>query len=95
VVDGSDPAFRRQMTAVEDVLAGIIETPRPTVLVFNKADLLDDAMQAALRLEFPDAFLVSAQSGEGLDALRRAIWDAAATAPSTNGRAPHTNGGPS
>jgi len=93
VVDGADPAFRRQMTAVDDVLAGIMEQPRPTVLVFNKADLLDDAMHAALRLEFPDAFLVSAQSGEGLDPLRRAIWDAAAAAPQANGRAAHSNGG--
>jgi GTP-binding protein HflX len=38
VVDASDPLFRRRMTAVEQVLEKIMSEPRPTTLVFNKAD---------------------------------------------------------
>ena len=81
VVDGADPQFRRQMSAVEDVLESILERPRPTVLVFNKADRMDEAEIVALEAEFGDAFVVSAQSGAGLDALRACVWEQAA-APS-------------
>ena len=78
VIDGADPQFRRQISAVEDVLESILERPRPTVLVFNKADLMDAAEIAALEAEFADAFVVSAQSGAGLDALRACVWAQAA-----------------
>jgi GTP-binding protein HflX len=74
VVDASDPYFRRQMTAVEEVLEQILERPRPTVLVFNKADRLEDAERAALRIEFPGALVVSARRGDGLDAVRAFVW---------------------
>ena len=78
VIDGADPQFRRQMSAVEDVLESILERPRPTVLVFNKADLMDAAEIAALEAEFGDAFVVSAQGGTGLEALRACVWAQAA-----------------
>ena len=89
VVDGSDPQFRRQMAAVEEVLEGLLETPRPTVLVFNKTDRLADDACAALRIEFPGALLVSARRGDGLDALRSFVWEEAArhARVSRNGRA--------
>jgi GTP-binding protein HflX len=75
VVDASDPHFRRQIAAVEEVLEQILETPRPTTLVFNKTDLLDDPdVVAGLRVEFPDSFPVSARTGEGLDAVRAFLW---------------------
>jgi len=75
VVDASAPDFRRQMSAVEDVLEKILERPRPTVLVFNKGDRLGDTTAAAgLRAEFPGAFVVSALRGAGLDELRAFLW---------------------
>jgi GTP-binding protein HflX len=75
VVDASDPHFRRQIAAVEEVLEQILETPRPTTLVFNKTDLLDDPdLIAGLRIEFPGSFAVSARTGEGLDPLRAFLW---------------------
>ena len=89
VVDAAAPDFRRQMGAVEDVLEKILDHPRPTVLVFNKADRLGDAEAAAgLRAEFPGAFVVSALAGEGLAELRSFLWrEAAERAASGTARA--------
>ena len=81
VVDGADPRFRRQIGAVEEVLERILDGPRPTTLVFNKADALDEERQAALRIEHPGSFVVSARDGSGLDPLRTAIWEQAAHGP--------------
>ncbi len=79
VVDAGDPHFRRQISAVEEVLEKIIETPRPTTLVFNKIDLITDPdVIAGLRVEYPGSFAVSGKSGEGLDALRTFLWGQAA-----------------
>ncbi len=75
VVDASDPSFRRQITAVEDVLEELLDTPRPTSLVFNKCDLITDPdVVAGLRVEYPGCFVVSARTGEGFDALRAFVW---------------------
>ncbi len=79
VVDASDPHFRRQIAAVEEVLEEILEVPRPTTLVFNKTDLIADAtVVEGLRIECPGSFAVSARTGEGLDALRDQLWGLAA-----------------
>ncbi|MEK7330244.1 MAG: GTPase HflX [Candidatus Eisenbacteria bacterium] len=79
VVDAADPYFRRQIAAVEEVLEQILETPRPTTLVFNKTDLIADPdVIAGVRVEFPGSFAVSARTGEGLDALRAFLWGQAA-----------------
>ncbi|MBA3891503.1 MAG: GTPase Era [Gemmatimonadaceae bacterium] len=43
--------------------------PAPVLLALNKADTLSDAQRARLRTEHPDAFLISAVSGEGVDEL--------------------------
>jgi GTPase len=75
VVDTSDPHFRRQIAAVDEVLEEILETPRPQTLVFNKIDRIEDStVVEGLRVEYPGAFAVSARTGEGLDALRDALW---------------------
>ncbi|TMQ70657.1 MAG: GTPase HflX [Candidatus Eisenbacteria bacterium] len=80
VVDASDPEFRDQMAAVEAVLDQIVERPRPALLVFNKADRIDAEFAAGLRVEFPGSFVVSAQVGDGVGALRVELWDQAALA---------------
>ena len=79
VVDASDPGFRAQLSNVEEVLAtfgGGDSTSRPTVLVFNKTDLVtDEALLYALPIEFPGSVQVSAQTGAGLKELRARLWE--------------------
>jgi GTP-binding protein HflX len=74
VVDAADPDMTRQMTAVEGVLGELLETPRPTTLVFNKCDQLDEETIAGLRARYPGCHVVSAKSGEGLAELKRELW---------------------
>jgi GTP-binding protein HflX len=75
VVDAADPQFRRQIAAVDEVLETILEVPRPTLLVFNKTDLIGDpTVIEGLRVEFPGSFSVSARTGEGIDSLRSHLW---------------------
>ena len=72
VADASEPESRRmaQAASVEDVLAEIGAAEVPRLLVLNKIDLPDAADRAALAAREPDAVMVSALSGEGLDELR-------------------------
>ena len=71
VVDASAPEEELvEMTrAVDDVLEeiGVGDTPR--ILVLNKADLLDEERRRELSFRHPEALLVSAVSGEGLEEL--------------------------
>lgn len=54
--------------------AGLSSPPRaPTVLALNKIDLLDAEAIAALRAAVPDAELVSAATGAGVDQLVRQL----------------------
>ncbi|MGH2968922.1 MAG: GTPase HflX, partial [Solirubrobacteraceae bacterium] len=75
VVDASEPEEELvAMThAVDDVLEEIHAADSPRVLVLNKADAITDERRAELAFRHPDAVLVSAVSGEGLDALRERI----------------------
>jgi GTPase len=75
VVDASAPEEELlQMTrAVDDVLEGIGTGAQPRLLVLNKADAIDDARRRELAFRHPDAVLVSALTGEGLDALGERI----------------------
>jgi GTP-binding protein HflX len=59
--------------AVEDVLEEIEAGASPRLLVLNKADLLDDERRRELHFRHPDAVLVSALTGEGLDELGERI----------------------
>jgi len=75
VTDAADPDFRRHLTAVDDVLDKILAEPRPPrIMVFNKCDRLEPDGVAALRIEFPDCHVVSARTGEGLEALRAELF---------------------
>jgi GTP-binding protein HflX len=58
--------------AVEDVLEEL-GAHGQRILVLNKADLLDDERRRELSFRHPDASLVSAVTGEGLEALRARI----------------------
>ena len=71
VVDASAPEeeLERMGQAVNAVLEEIGAGDRPRVLVLNKADALDAAAREDVRFRHPDGALVSALTGEGLDAL--------------------------
>lgn len=77
VVDGSSDEYERQMRAVEDTLEQIGAHEIPRILVFNKADLIDEGARCALSARFPASSLVSAETGEGIDGLVEAIARAA------------------
>ncbi len=88
VVDAASPLRAEQQAEVERVLEDIGAAQVPQLLVFNKCDLLDDAARprdAQDWLEAPGGtrrrrVFVSARTGAGLDLLRAAIAEAAATA---------------
>ncbi len=61
------------MRAVDEVLEEIGAGDKPRLLVLNKADLLDPDERAEVLLRHPDAILVSALEGEGIDRLKARI----------------------
>jgi len=69
VVDGSDPHPEDQLSAVREVLGSIGAGDLPELVVINKADIADPLQLAALRRREPDALVVSAHTGEGIEAL--------------------------
>jgi GTP-binding protein HflX len=74
VIDAADPDRTRQILAVEQVLESLLETPRPTTLVFNKCDRLSEDEIAGLRARHPGCHVVSAKSGTGIVELRQSLW---------------------
>jgi GTP-binding protein HflX len=75
VVDAAAPEERRlaDMRAVDEVLEEIGAGGGPRLLVLNKADLLSGEERGEVSLREPDAVLVSALTGEGLDEMRGRI----------------------
>lgn len=74
VVDASYPDPFAQIRAVDEVLADIDGAERiPRVLAFNKADLVAPEVLERLQSLMPEAFLVSAMTGEGLSDVRMAV----------------------
>ena len=69
VVDGSDPHPEDQLSAVREVLGSIGAGNLPELVVINKADIADPLQIATLRRREPDALVVSAHSGEGIEEL--------------------------
>jgi GTPase len=75
VVDAhaDEDEMREMLRAVDSVLDEIGAGDRPRVLVLNKADLLTAERREELFYRHPDGVLVSAITGEGLDALAERI----------------------
>jgi GTP-binding protein HflX len=69
VVDASHPDPASQIKTVRDVLTEVEATDIKELLVFNKADLIDQTQALALRGMEPDCILVSAATGEGMEEL--------------------------
>ncbi len=80
VVDGSSDELAYQMETVEEVLAQIGADKIERLVVFNKSDLLESE-DAARRLiaTHPEALLVSAETGAGIDELVARIAKVAAS----------------
>jgi GTP-binding protein HflX len=55
------------------VLAAIVPEEQPRLLVLNKADAIDEERRHELAFRHPEAVLVSALTGEGLDVLGERI----------------------
>jgi GTPase len=75
VVDAAAPEERlaADLHAVDEVLEEIGAGEKPRLLVLNKADLLDEEERHDALLRHPDAVLVSALAGEGLEELGERI----------------------
>ena len=75
VVDGSEPEELRleSIAAADAVLEEIGAGEKPRLLAMNKADLLTEDERRELHLRHPDAVQISAETGEGLEELRKRI----------------------
>lgn len=74
VVDASHPRAEEQIRAVEGVLDEIGCRGKPALLLFNKIDRFRDPVELEiLRNRHPEATLLSARNGEGLEALRKRV----------------------
>ncbi len=75
VVDASVPEDEliAMTRAVEDVLLEIAADAVPQILVLAKADRIDDERRTELERRHPDAVLISAVTGEGLETLEQRI----------------------
>ena len=73
VADASHTDLFLQISSVETILDTLDLGKAPRLLVLNKWDLLDPAVQAELGDALPDALHVSALKGTGLETLMKAI----------------------
>src|SRR5215210_4285740 len=75
VVDASadEEELAEMMRAVEDVLEEIGAGDQPRLLVLNKADAIDEERRRELAFRHSEGVLVSALTGEGIDALEERI----------------------
>ena len=78
VTDASDPQHEPQDAAVEGMLEGLGVVSTPRLHVWNKVDRLTPTERRKLESE-DRAVAVSAQTGEGLEELRRRIAEALST----------------
>ena len=71
VVDVCHPEAESQIDAVDEVLKELGALERPTLMLFNKIDLLEDKGHIQLfQSKYPDSLAISAQNGIGLEALK-------------------------
>jgi GTP-binding protein HflX len=73
VVDAGHPAMNEQMAAVDGLLAELEVADRPTLLVLNKLDRLEERRPVDSLLATRGGVAISAVTGEGLDHLHAAI----------------------
>jgi GTP-binding protein HflX len=83
VVDGSNPKFEGQISAVYQVLEELKSIAKPMITVFNKTDLLEKKLPRDIVKKYQPAVTISAQAKTGLDKLL-AIIDGQLPAPPTS-----------
>ncbi|MFA5801428.1 MAG: GTPase HflX [Thermoleophilia bacterium] len=77
VADASIPEGELELktAAVDKVLDEIEAATIPRLLVLNKSDRLESDQESFLRRIYPDAVMISALNGDGLEELKRRIKD--------------------
>ena len=74
LVDITHPGYKEQIQVVEDTLKELQSDNKPTLLVFNKIDALEDrSLIRLLRTEYPEAVFISAERGIGIDGLKKQL----------------------
>jgi GTP-binding protein HflX len=74
LADVSNPQADEQIEAVNGVLEDLGVGDKPVLLLLNKADAMtDQGLLTVLQQSYPDALLLSALTGAGLDQLRDAV----------------------
>jgi GTPase len=73
VVDASDPEPIGQVATVREVIAEVDGASIPELIVLNKVDLATQEQLIRLRAAYPEGYLVSARTGEGIEDLEAAI----------------------
>ena len=74
IVDAANPEADQQIAAVNRVLTELGVADKPSLLLFNKIDAVqDDAAFMLLCGAHPDALLVSARNGRGLERIREEV----------------------
>lgn len=69
VVDASDPRCQDELAAVVSILADIEADGIRRLIVLNKVDLLTQDELRSLAVAYPDAVMISARDGRGIDSL--------------------------
>lgn len=70
VVDVSNPNFEAHLVTTLRVLGELGVHDKTILLVFNKIDLLEDAVAiASIKAQYPKALFISIKTGAGIDAL--------------------------
>jgi GTP-binding protein HflX len=73
MADASDPTFRSQLEVTQSVLREIGASEVPSRLLLNKVDKVPEEAREALRVEYPEAILLSAKDPNDVAALRESI----------------------
>ena len=74
IVDVAHPEAESQIDAVDEVLKELGALERPTLMLFNKIDLLEEEGHIQLfRSQYSDSLAISAQNGAGLEALKELL----------------------
>jgi GTP-binding protein HflX len=92
VVDASHPAMLEHMAAVDALLAELDVADRPTVLVLNKIDRLEERYRVDAVLADRGGVAISAATGDGLVHLHAAVDSALPAFRPVSLRIPHGDG---
>ena len=69
LMDAANTHYQLHYNVVQSTLAEIGAQEKKQLIVFNKADKINEEMKADIRRIFPDAIFISALCGEGVDVL--------------------------